>query len=365
MDIPVTDNAETESLHRLHRRQFRFKATVLLILVASLLASILLSVSIGSVPVHLFDIGGILLHKLLPAVSAVDGQSGALERTVVWDLRLPRILLATIAGLALAGSGTVMQSVLRNPLVSPFTLGLSGAAAFGAALAIILGAAAAGTGRYWIMLSAFGFGMVTVFLIYGIASLKGSGRETYLLSGIAISYLFSAGVSVLKYVSDVEALREIVIWLMGGLWGANWTVLGLLFPVVLAGLAWLMAKSTDLNAMAAGEDVATSLGVNVRRLRLGSLVLATFVSAATIAFTGVIGFIGLMAPHISRMIVGGDNRFLFPCSCLLGAVILVLSDTVGRTIMAPTEIPVGIVTSFVGVPFFLFILIRQRRQWWG
>ncbi len=207
--------------------------------------------------------------------------------------------------------------------------------------------------------------MVTVFLIYGISSLKGSGRETYLLSGVAISYLFSAGVSVMKYVSDHDSLREIVIWLMGGLWGASWPVIQILFPIVLIGGILLLRMAPDLNSMAAGEDVATSLGINLRRLRLSALLLSTFIAAATIAFTGVIGFIGLIAPHLSRMLVGGDNRYLIPCSCLMGALILVLADLVGRTIMAPTEIPVGIITSFIGVPFFIFMLVRQRRQWWG
>ncbi|WP_223869721.1 FecCD family ABC transporter permease [Paenibacillus sabuli] len=354
----VQDAAAIGELHRKHAGR---KLLVLLVLAALTVLAVLGAATLGSASLGIGDVVHVILVKLGLAGGSVD----ALGNAIVWELRLPRILLALVTGLALAGSGTVMQGVLRNPLVSPFTLGLSSAAAFGASVAIIAGASLPGNLRYWIIGSAFFFGMATVLFIYFVASLKGSGKATYLLSGVAISYVFSAGVSVMKYVSDHEALREIVVWLMGGLWGASWHVVAILLPLVVGILLVLLANAWNLNVMAGGEEVAASMGVHVKRLRLLVLVLATLAASATIAFTGIIGFIGLMAPHICRMLVGGDNRYLIPCSALMGAVLLIVSDTIGRTVIAPTEIPVGIITSFIGVPFFMYLLIRQRRQWWG
>lgn len=169
----------------------------------------------------------------------------------------------------------------------------------------------------------------------------------------------------MKYISNHEALRDLAIWLMGGLWGANWGTVVLLLPPVVLSVAALLRMAWSLNAMSAGEAVATNLGVNVRRLRLGSLLIATLVASGTIAFTGIVGFIGLMSPHISRMLLGNDNRFLIPGSALLGGILLLLADTIGRVIMAPTEIPAGIVTSALGVPFFVYLLARQKRQLWS
>lgn len=259
-----------------------------------------------------------------------------------------------------------MQAVLRNPLVSPFTLGLSSAASFGAALAIGLGVSIGALGgRMTLLLFAFAFGMLTVLGIYGIASIRGSGRETYLLTGVAIGYLFSAGVSGMKYFSTDDKLKEIVLWTMGGLWGASWDAVVTLLPIAALCFVLLYLNAGDLNVMSAGEDVAASLGVQVRRLRLTTLFIATLLAASFIAFTGVIGFVGLVAPHIARMVLGGDARVLLPGSALFGALLIVVSDTVGHMVIAPVEIPAGIITSVIGVPFFVYLILRQRRRLWG
>jgi iron complex transport system permease protein len=181
---------------------------------------------------------------------------------------------------------------------------------------------------------------------------------------VALSYLYSAGLSLIQYVSSNEALKEIVVWLMGGLWGASWATDAILLPIVLIGIGVLMGYAWDLNAFGAGEDVASSLGVNVRSLVIYSLALSTLITSSTIAFTGVIGFIGLVAPHICRMLIGGDHRFLIPASSLMGAVTLLLADTVARNVLAPVEIPVGIVTSLIGVPFFIYLLLSRKQRWW-
>ena len=200
-----------------------------------------------------------------------------------------------------------------------------------------------------------------MMLVYGIARIKGAAPETLILAGVAFGYLFSAGVSALKYIAHSEVLKDLVVWLMGGLWGANWMQVGLLIPLVLSCMAVLLCFAWDMNVLAAGEEVATNLGVNVARLRLVTLIIASLAASATVAFTGVIGFIGLVAPHISRRLIGSDNRFLIPCSSLLGAIILLSSDTIARTILAPTEIPVGIITSSIGVPFFLYLLLKRKK----
>ncbi|WP_027719220.1 iron chelate uptake ABC transporter family permease subunit [Desulfovirgula thermocuniculi] len=329
-------------------------------------ATALMATSVGAAGISVPDVWRVILaHLGIKAAPVSD-----LAETVVWEIRLPRILLATITGMSLAGAGAVMQGVLRNPLVSPYTMGLSSGAAFGAALAIVLGTGLVGgsyleVSRWLIVTNAFVFGGLTTLLAFSLARFKGMSPETLVLGGVAIGYLFQAGVSLLKYVSNNEALKELVVWLMGGFWGADWQTVMLLTPVVLFCMAGLLLYAWDLNVLGAGEEVAASFGINVGRLRVCTLTLATLAAAATVAFTGIIGFVCLVGPHICRMLVGSDNRFLIPCSCLMGAVLLLLADTLARTIVAPAEIPVGIITALMGSPFFIYLLIRKKRQWWG
>ncbi|MGQ5711438.1 FecCD family ABC transporter permease [Desulforudis sp. DRI-14] len=340
------------------------------LLVAALLgltgATALVATAVGAAGISVADVWRVILAHLGIKTAPVND----LAQTVVWEIRLPRILLATVTGMSLAGAGAVMQGVLRNPLVSPYTMGLSSGAAFGAALAIVLGTGLVGgnyldVSRWLIVTNAFIFGGLTTLLAFSLARFKGMAPETLVLGGVAIGYLFQAGVSLLKYISNNDALKELVVWLMGGFWGADWQTVALLTPVVLLCMAGLCLYAWDLNVLGAGEDVAASLGIKVGRLRVCTLTLATLAASATVAFTGIIGFVCLVGPHICRMLVGSDNRFLIPCSCLMGAVLLLVADTLARTIIAPTEIPVGIITALMGSPFFVYLLIRKRRQWWG
>lgn len=336
---------------------------VLLILLLALIA--LVAAATGAAGISVADVWRVLLMRIAPGLHIVPNSDVA--EAIVLDLRLPRIILAILTGLSLGCAGAVMQGVLRNPLVSPMTLGVSSGAAFGAALAILLGADTSGAsllGRYSITITAFIFGSLTMVLIHGISRIKGTSTATLLLAGVAIGYLFSAGLSLIQYVSTNEALKQIVVWLMGGLWGAGWVTDVVLLPIVLIGIGILLSFAWDLNVFGAGEDVARSLGVNVRRLVIYSLTLATIITSSTIAFTGVIGFIGLIAPHVCRMLIGNDHRFLLPCSGLMGAVLLLLADTLGRNVLAPVEIPVGIVTSLIGVPFFFYLLLKRKKRWW-
>ena len=306
-----------------------------------------------------------ILYQMITDPGLLEGAKS--EKIVVIDFRLPRVLLAILTGISLAVAGCVMQALLRNPLVSPFTLGLSSAASFGAALAIVFGASLLpfipsqyqnGT----IVLSAFLLGWLSILLIYAISRMKGSSSATLILSGVVIGYIFTAGVMILKYLTNDEKLREITLWLMGGMWGANWGAVVIVAPITMVCFLYLESKAWDLNSLAAGDDVAKNLGVNVNRLRLSGLFVSTLAASACLAFTGIIGFIGLMGPHIGRMLIGNDNRYLIPCSALLGALILLVSDTAARTVMDPIEIPVGVIMYVIGGVFFMILILRGQHR---
>ena len=339
-----------------------------------LLAAIVWAACTGTVGLSPRDTLIVCLQSLKDSALAVivpltvPAPSNPQAGLIVVGFRLPRILLAVLTGISLAVAGTVMQGVLRNPLVSPFTLGLSSAASFGAAVAIVLGPAvlgplAAGIGDDgFIILLAFLSGWLSMLLVYSISRSRGTSQSMLILAGVVIGYIFQAGVLAMKYLSTNDRLRDLVVWLMGGMWGASWSSVLILAPVTLVCVIILEMKAWDLNALASGDEVAKSLGINVGRLRLYSLMVATFAASCCLAFTGIIGFIGLMAPHICRMLIGNDHRYLIPCSALLGASILLVSDTVARTILSPVEIPVGIIMYIIGGIFFLFLILRGRGR---
>jgi len=283
--------------------------------------------------------------------------------TIVWKLRLHRVLMGIFAGMGLAVAGSAMQGILKNPLASPFTLGIASAATFGASLAIILGAGFV-SGQWLIVGNAFIFTMLASLTVYGLAKYKGITPETMILAGIAIMYLFSAMTSFLQYVGEAEEVHEVVFWMMGSLGRSSWDKVGIIALVTVICTIVLMYFSWDINALGAGDETAKSLGVNVEFVRILCMMLASLITASIICFTGTIGFIGLVAPHITRMVVGGDHRFLLPASGLVGALILLAADTVARTILAPVILPVGIMTSFLGVPFFIYLFLKRRKDYW-
>jgi iron complex transport system permease protein len=268
-----------------------------------------------------------------------------------------------VGGIGLAIAGAVMQGILKNPLASPFTLGIASAAGFGAALAIVLGAGFVG-GEYLIIFNAFIFTLLASLSVYGLAKYKGITPETMILAGIAIMYLFSAMTSFLQYVGQAEQVQEVVFWMMGSLGRSSWDKVWVVTAVIAACFPYLLLKSWDINALGAGDETAKSLGVDVEKTRVICMVLVSLITASVICFTGTIGFIGLVAPHITRMVIGGDHRFLLPASALVGGLLLLAADTVARTIMAPVILPVGIMTSFLGVPFFVYLFMRRKKQFW-
>jgi iron complex transport system permease protein len=370
-------HVERKEVNELYRQSYVKRVAVLLIISVLLVLAVLYSASVGTARLSLGDVFLAIMHNiavktagipLLGQLFAVFGepQSGTAEIIVV-NMRLPRIMLAMLTGVCLAVSGAVMQGVLRNPLVSPFTLGLASAASFGAAITIVLGTGILGLfitgGSYYdVILNAFVFGLLSMLLIYGISRVRGTSQATLILAGVVLGYIFQAGVIILKYWSNNDKLKDLEMWLMGGMWGASWSAVLILLPVAAICIALLSLKAWDLNALSAGDEIAKNLGIRVERLRLYCLVLATVAASSCLAFTGVIGFIGLMAPHICRMLIGNDHRYLIPCSALMGGLILLLSDTFARTVFSPLEIPVGIIMYIIGGIFFLYLILKGKES---
>jgi iron complex transport system permease protein len=302
----------------------------------------------------------------------ISGNGEPFSSQIILSIRLPRVIGAVLAGTALAVSGAVIQSLLKNPLASPFTLGISGAAAFGAAFAIIfLGAGSGYSGPadaaivdnpYMVTLSAFIWSLVSVLVILFLSKYKGATPEVIILSGIIISSLFGAGISAMQYFSDDVQLAAIVFWTFGDMGRATWRETIIISAVLVPVMALFLQQSWNYKSLQSGDEYARSLGVNVTRVRLTGMVAASLATAVVVSFFGVIAFVGLVVPHIVRRIIGSDEHFVIPASALFGGAFLLLSDTLARTAMAPVIMPVGILTSFIGAPLFLFLLIRGMKR---
>jgi iron complex transport system permease protein len=330
---------------------------IVMLIVATILFS-LFAITIGPSDMTVKDSYQVIAHKILPYL--VDAPKESIERTV-WLVRVPRLLTSLLVGFSLAIAGAVMQPVLRNPMASPFTLGISSGAGFGAALAIIFGKSI-GSGSYYVVANAFAFSLFTSFIILLLSKKKGSTPEMMILIGIALSHLFTAGTTVMQYFADLWATSEVVFWMVGSLSKGTWGTLQYIFPVVLVCVPFLIIKSWDLNSIGAGDDAAKSLGIDVDRTRIILMIVATLITSTTICFTGTIGFVGLVAPHITRLIIGGDNCYIVPVSGVIGALLLSVSDVLAMNIISPVVIPIGVMTSFMGVPLFIYLIIKMRRS---
>ncbi|GAW92204.1 FecCD family ABC transporter permease [Calderihabitans maritimus] len=354
---------EVPAIKELYTKFTARKVVFILGSLGALVALSLYATTLGSARLGIGEVSSAVFARIFPFAGI---ETTSFADVVVWHLRLPRIVMGIVAGAGLAVSGAAMQGIMRNPLVSPFTIGVSSGAALGASLAIVLGFNLVGGEKAIVVTNAFVFGLLTAFLVYGLARMRGVTGETLILAGIAIMYLASAATSLLQYIATEEELQAVVYWLFGSLTGASWGNILIVTVMLFSCLPLLMRYSWDLNVMASGGDeVATSLGVNVPRVRVVTLILATLITAGIICFTGIIGFVCLVAPHITRLLIGADHRFLMPCSCILGAILLVGADTIGRTVFSPVVIPVGIVLSFIGVPFFIFLLMTRRKEYFS
>lgn len=324
------------------------------------------SACFGSVSLSLIEVYQVILSKILPFLGQIDVTS----EYIIWNLRLPRLLGAIIIGSALAAGGAICQAILRNPLASPFTMGLSSAAGFGASLAIILGAGVLTysggytyiiTNELLVITNAFIFCILCSLIVSFLARIKGFNPTTIILAGIAIGYFFSAGTSILQYFSQAEALKAVIMWLLGDLGRSSWKNLPWMSLSLLT-MPPLVLMSWKLNALNLGDDTAISLGINIKKLRMLCILIVSFMTSITISFVGVISFVCLIAPHIARMIVGNNNEYLIIASSLIGAILLLTADTVARTILSPFVLPVGAITSCIGGPFFIYLLLKSRRN---
>ena len=327
----------------------------LMVLAAVLLALFLMSFVLGRYDVPLWQVVRILLSKMRP----LEATWSANMAVAVLNVRLPRILLACLVGCALSAAGTAYQSVFRNPMAAPDILGASSGACFGAALAILLG-----LGRGAVTVLAFAASLATVALVYVIARrIRGNQVVNLLLSGIMISSLFSAGTSYIKLVADpTNQLPAITYWLMGSLNGASLAdVRFVLLPMAL-GLVPLHLLRWRLNILTLGDEEAQTMGVNAGRLRAAVILCATLITAASVSVSGVIGWVGLVIPHLTRRMVGNNYRHLMPATMLFGAIFLLLVDDLSRNLLA-TEIPLGILTSLIGAPFFIYLITRDGERY--
>ena len=326
------------------------KITVGMLLVLLIAA---VSTGIGSVALPPLDTVKII-GAAIPFINPIETWPETWE-TIVWQVRFPRIVLAAIVGSALAMSGSVYQGLFRNPLADPYLIGVSSGASMGAVLVLVAGISSI----KFLPIAAFIGGLAAVWIAYIIARRSGGvPLTTLILAGVSISFLASAVTSFLMIRSDPD-LRPVLTWLLGGFTSAQWKNILLLVPYLLPCAAILLAHSRVLNVIQLGEEHARQLGVDINRTKLLMITSASLATAAAVAFSGSIGFVGLIAPHAVRMLWGYDYRVLIPMSMLMGACFLMVADLVARTVLSPTELPVGIVTAFCGAPFFLYLL-RQR-----
>ncbi len=347
---------------RWHSRVYSILGLVALLLVITVFATTLGSVHIPFITTFQVLISQLPFVNITPASPEVYGASLNLEilETIILDIRLPRILLAGLVGAALAVAGATYQGLFRNPLADPYLLGVSAGAGLGATIAMLIPFTITWMTLGAVPLFAFLGAVGAVAVVYSLARVgKTLPTTTLILAGVALSALLASTSSYLMTVAGGE-LHRIVFWLLGGLYLTKWSQVWTVLPCVLVGLSVIWIYARPLNVMQLDEEQAQQLGINVERVKLILLAAATLVTSSAICFTGLIGFVGILIPHAVRLIWGPDHRFLLPLSTLVGAIFLILADTLARTIIPPTEIPVGIITAFCGAPFFLYLLRRRK-----
>ncbi|MCG8335768.1 MAG: iron ABC transporter permease [Proteobacteria bacterium] len=343
--------------------RYTYRKSVLLVSGLILLLAVqILSISLGAVEIPYMDVVKTLLQ-----------QSGNQRwELIIWNIRLPQALTAVVAGLGLAVAGVVMQAVLNNPLGSPFTLGMSHAAAFGAAFSVMVlgtgamhstGADAVNVVNHYVTTGvAFMFCILTAIVILLISKMKKTSPEVMVLTGVALGSLFTAGTMFLQYFADDIQLAAMIFWTFGDVARASWKELGIITLVTVITTIYFLFNSWNYNAIVSGDETAKSIGVNVELVRILSMLAASVVTSVIIAFLGIIGFVGLICPHIVRRIIGDDHRFLIPGTCIMGSILLLAADTAARMILIPHVLPVAILTSFLGAPLFIFLIIKGYKR---
>jgi iron complex transport system permease protein len=327
--------------------------TICFLLCCLLLVVILASLSLGAAKIGTGQVLRVLIHGVTYSGSPVGP-----EGLIILSVRLPRILLAGLVGAALAVAGCAFQALLRNPLADPYILGVSSGSALGAVSAILVGLSATSFG---IPLASFCGAIITVMLVFHVGKVgRGVHTNTLLLAGVIISAFFSAIILFLISVAQNEDLSRIVFWLMGDFTFSNYHFILIILPYIAGGIVVIYSYARWLNLIVMGEETAVQLGIDVERLKKMAYIFASLITASAVSVCGLIGFVGLIIPHSVRMLFGPDHRLLIPASALVGASFLICSDTIARTIAAPTELPVGAVTATFGAPFFIYLLKRRR-----
>jgi len=326
--------------------------------IIALLVSLSIAISVGAVPVPPSTVWGVLLNKISPELIEPSWSRG--REAIVWEIRFPRALLAMMVGAGLAIVGASLQAVTRNPLADPHLLGISSGGAFGAILALLH--TGLFLGLLTVPLFAFVGALAATAIVLGVSRFAdATSADRLVLAGVAVSFIIMSGANVLIFLGDPKATHTVVFWMLGGLGLAQWSQLLYPLTILLVCSAWLFTRAGDLNAMTVGDETAATLGIPVSRFRLVIFVIGALITGVMVAFSGIIGFVGLMVPHVARMLVGGDNRRVLPASALIGAIFLLWADITARTVMAPEDMPIGIVTGLVGGIFFVWLL-RQKKS---
>lgn len=336
---------------------------VYIVLIVGLLAVALLATTVGAAGIPLPRLAAALgLH-----IASADPAMLARDELVLWTIRIPRIAIAGMIGGLLALSGAIMQGLFRNPLADPALVGVSSGGAFAAASAIVISDSAWGASfrslQFELLpVAAFAGSLLTTTVLYKIASREGrTSVAIFLLAGLAIAAIANAGIGLLVFVADDRQLRDITFWLLGSLSGATWPKAAVVAPVALIALLAIPLIARGLDVLVLGEAEAFHTGVDVERLKKISIVLISAMTGVAVSICGVVGFVGIVVPHLLRIVIGPGHRMLLPASVFLGAILLILADTIARVLAAPAEVPIGILTAALGAPFFLFILLRQRK----
>ncbi len=317
----------------------------------------LFAITMGPANITLGQTIKVLLSQI-PGIDMLEGIKDT-QKTIILDIRVPRVFLAALVGIALASVGTTFQGLLRNPMADPYIIGVSSGAALGATIAIVSGLSAV-FGYFAVPWAAFVGSLISTLTVYHIAR-TGYGVPVYtlLLAGVALSAFMSAMMSLLMVI-NAEEMRHIIFWLLGSFSGRNWGHVQAAFPLIIFGMIALNCFARELNILLFGDHTAQNLGINVERTKKILLVLGAFTAAAAVSVSGTIGFVGLIVPHGVRLIVGPDHRVLLPVSAVAGGIFLVITDTFARTVLSPAEIPVGIITALFGGPFFIYLLKRRK-----
>lgn len=354
------NNAKTSKFRTINKKISAYSVMAIIIL----FFIIIIVSSLGSAKVPVFQTYKLILNGIPLIRNLVDiSDINANFKIIIQDVRLPRVFLAVLVGMALSASGVMYQGLFRNPMADPYIIGISSGASLAATISIIAGFSTGIAGVSAIIVSAFTGALIVSFIVFNISRGKGGYISvlTLILSGIAIGSLCSAGTSFLMMIGS-EDLHRVIFWIMGSLTTSQWIHVKIVGPVIIIGCIVLFLYTKDLNIITLGEKRAKQLGINAELMKNMVIIITSFVVASAVSVSGIIGFIGLVVPHMMRIMVGPDNRVLLPISALSGGILLLLADTLARTIMSPREIPVGIITALLGSPFFIYLLRKTKNR---